>query len=78
MEFLPFLWIPVLIVLGVLFYMRAVASRKGLRCPQCGEYMRIELMDEDPAVQHVRCPDGLDRRYACSIVTTCWPSHVRS
>ncbi len=43
---MPFLWIAVLIVLGVLFYMRAVASRKGLRCPQCGEYMRIELMDD--------------------------------
>ena len=37
----------VAIVLGVLFYLRARASRRGLRCPQCGEYVRIELMDTD-------------------------------
>lgn len=33
-----------LIVLGVLFYLRAVASRKHYRCPQCGERMTTELM----------------------------------
>ena len=44
-DLMPFLGIAALIVLGVLFYLRAVASRRGMRCPQCGEYMRIELMD---------------------------------
>ena len=32
-------------VLAVLLYARARASRQGLKCPQCGEYVRIELMD---------------------------------
>ena len=41
----PWVWIGVVVVLAIAFYLRAVASRKGLRCPQCGEYMRIELMD---------------------------------
>ena len=34
-------------VVAVLLYARARASRRGLRCPQCGEYVRIELMDAD-------------------------------
>ena len=33
------------LVLGILFYLRARGSRRGLRCPQCNEYMRVELMD---------------------------------
>lgn len=37
----------VLVVLGVLFYQRSRASRMGLRCPACNEYMRIELMSEN-------------------------------
>jgi hypothetical protein len=36
-----------LLVLGVLFYSRARSSRRGMRCPNCGEYVRIELMDAD-------------------------------
>ena len=30
--------------LGIVFYLRAVASRKVYNCPQCGEVVRVELM----------------------------------
>ena len=33
-----------LVGLGVVFYLRAVASRKTYACPQCGEVVRVELM----------------------------------
>ena len=33
------------LLLALLLYMRSRASRRGLKCPQCGEYVRIELMD---------------------------------
>lgn len=33
-----------LIILGVFFFLRAVASRKVYRCPECGESFRVELM----------------------------------
>ena len=32
------------ILLAVLFFLRAVASRKQYRCPQCGEAVKTELM----------------------------------
>ncbi len=35
----------VLVVLGVVFYMRAVSSRKFYVCPECGERVRVELME---------------------------------
>ena len=34
----------VVVVLGVLFYLRAAASRKLYKCPQCGEMVEVELM----------------------------------
>ena len=34
----------VVILLGILFFLRAFASRKTYRCPQCGEEIRVELM----------------------------------
>ena len=34
----------IFIVLGVIFYLRAVASRKVYRCPECGESFKVELM----------------------------------
>ena len=34
----------IVIVLGVLFYLRSVASRKRYCCPQCGEQVSVELM----------------------------------
>ncbi|MAE63776.1 MAG: hypothetical protein CMJ18_05845 [Phycisphaeraceae bacterium] len=37
--------IVVLVVLGILFYLRAVASRRRMRCPQCGETVQVELME---------------------------------
>ena len=33
-----------LIALGLLFYLRAVISRKTYRCRQCGEIVDVELM----------------------------------
>jgi len=36
-----------LVMLGVLFYLRARASRQGMRCPNCNEYIRLELMDRN-------------------------------
>lgn len=44
-DMLPIVGTAIVVVLGLLFYLRARASRKGLRCPKCNEYMRIELMD---------------------------------
>lgn len=35
----------VLLVLGILFYLRSVSSRKSYRCPHCGEIVQVELMD---------------------------------
>ena len=32
------------VLLGLLFYVRAVVSRRAYRCPQCGEEARVELM----------------------------------
>jgi hypothetical protein len=34
----------VIAFLAILFYMRAVASRRRYRCPNCGEEFRVELM----------------------------------
>ena len=34
----------VVVVLGVLFYLRSVSTRKRYCCPQCGEQMSVELM----------------------------------
>ena len=34
----------VVVGLAVLFYLRAVSSRKRYCCPQCGERMSVELM----------------------------------
>ena len=31
--------------LGVLLWLRSVASRKRYRCPQCGEAATVELME---------------------------------
>jgi hypothetical protein len=33
-----------LVVLGALFYMRSVSTRKRYCCPQCGEQLSVELM----------------------------------
>lgn len=35
----------VVVAAGVIFYVRAVASRKTYRCPNCGEEVRVELME---------------------------------
>lgn len=32
-------------LLALLFYTRAVASRRTYRCPHCGERVRVELME---------------------------------
>lgn len=32
-------------VFALLFYMRSVESRKSYVCPQCGEKLRVELMN---------------------------------
>ena len=34
---MPFLILGVVIVLGLVFYIFSVRSRKSYRCPQCGE-----------------------------------------
>ncbi len=34
-----------LAVLALLFYLRAANSRRTYTCPQCGERVRVELMD---------------------------------
>ena len=34
----------VVVGLGVLLYLRAVASRKRYACPKCGEKLSVELM----------------------------------
>jgi rRNA maturation endonuclease Nob1 len=34
-----------LVYLGVIFYARAVASRKRYFCPRCREQMTVELME---------------------------------
>lgn len=44
---LPFIIGGAVVLIVILLYMRAVGSRKGLRCKQCGEYMRIELMSAE-------------------------------
>ena len=44
-ELWPWALYALIAALAIAFYLRARASRKGLRCPQCGEYMRIELME---------------------------------
>lgn len=44
---MPFIIGGVIGAIAVLLYARSVASRKGMRCAQCGEYMRIELMSAD-------------------------------
>ena len=33
-----------LIILGIIFFLRANASRKVYRCPECGESFKVELM----------------------------------
>ena len=35
----------VIVAAGVIFYVRAVASRKTYRCHNCGEEVRVELME---------------------------------
>ena len=34
----------IVVVLGVLFYLRSASSRKRYCCPQCGEQVSVELM----------------------------------
>jgi len=33
-----------IVVLGLVFYLRSVGSRKRYDCPQCGEQVSVELM----------------------------------
>jgi hypothetical protein len=34
----------VVLLVGIIFYLRSVASRKRYCCPQCGEQLQVELM----------------------------------
>jgi hypothetical protein len=40
----PVAIVALLVALGILFYVLAVASRKSYRCPSCGEQMTVEHM----------------------------------
>ena len=37
--------LPLLVVLGGLFYYLSLQSRKHYRCPECGERFRVEHME---------------------------------
>ncbi|MFT5191123.1 MAG: ribosomal protein S27AE [Verrucomicrobiales bacterium] len=37
--------LPILIVLGGIFYYFSVQSRKRYRCPECGEQLQVEHME---------------------------------
>jgi ribosomal protein S27AE len=57
---MPLLIFPILLVLGVVFYIFSLRSRKSYRCPQCGE--RINYVEHMKATRCGMCGAPLDSR----------------
>lgn len=56
---MPLLLLPILVVLGILFYIFAAASRNSYVCPECGEeFAKMEYMN---AMQCNMCGASLDK-----------------
>lgn len=60
MEVLIWLGVPLaVLMIGVLLYVFSVLSRKGYRCPKCGERVNVEYME---AKRCGMCGAPLERR----------------